>query len=220
MNILIAGGGKSIYFLCRTFISKGYRVTVINRDFDESTWLAKNLKVVSIHGDWSSPSILEDAGINFVDVVLAVTPNDHDNLAICQIAGSYFKVPQTLALVNDPDNEDVFRQLGVSAVSTANILSNMVERRISFNEITNLIAAGEGKINITELELNKNSPIIGKRVRDIPFPNDSLLIYVVHEGKPIVPKGDTMLYSEDRVFVVSLPDNYAQTIRLLTGEGK
>jgi trk system potassium uptake protein TrkA len=220
MNILIAGGGKPVYFLCRTFISKGYKVTVINRDFNESTWLAKNLKVISIYGDWGSPSILEEAGANFADIALAVTPNDHDNLAICQIASLHFKVPQTLALVNDPDNEDVFKQLGVPAVSTANILSNMVERRVGFNEITNLITAGEGKINITELELGETSPVIGKNVKDIPFPNDSLLAYIIHEGKPIVPKGDTVLHSGDRVFVVSLPDHYAQTLRILTGEGR
>jgi len=85
MNIIIAGGGKTVYFLCRNFISKGYKVTVINRNHDESVWLARKLKVTSIYGDWSSPSVLEESDVNTADVVLAVTPNDHDNLAICHL---------------------------------------------------------------------------------------------------------------------------------------
>jgi len=220
MNIVIAGGGKTVYFLCRNFISKGHKVTVINKDYNESVWLARKLKVISIYGDWSSPAILEESNINVADVVLAVTPNDHDNLAICQIANLHFKVPQTLALVNDPDNEDTFRQLGVSAISNTHILSSIVERRIEFNGITNLITAGEGKINITELDIGETSPVIGKQIKDIPFPKDSLLVYVIHEEKPIVPKGDTVLHSGDHVFVVTLPENYAQAIRMITGEDR
>jgi trk system potassium uptake protein len=220
VNILLAGGGKSVYFLCRNFISKGHKVTIINRDYDESVWLARKLKVISIHGDWSSPSVLEEANASIADVALAVTPNDHDNLAICQIASLHFKIPQTLALVNDPDNEYVFKQLGIPAVSTANILSNMVERRVGFGEITNLHIIGEGKINITEIELRDTSPVVEKKIKDIAFPQDSLLAYIIHEEKPIVPKGDTVLYKGDRVFVITLPENYAKTIRIFTGDEK
>jgi trk system potassium uptake protein TrkA len=218
MNILIAGGGKTVYFLCRTFISKGHKITVINRDHDESVWLARQLKIVSIHGDWSDPLVLEEAETNSMDAVLAVTPNDHDNLAICQIASLHFKVPQTLALVNDPDHEEVFRQLGITAVSTARILSNLIEQRVGFGEITNLITASEGKLNITEIELMETSPVARKQIRDIAFPQNSLLAYILHEGQPTIPKGDTVLYPGDRVFVITLPENYAETIRMLTGD--
>ena len=218
MNILIAGGGKTVYFLCRTFISKGHKVTVINRSQDESIWSARQLKIVSIQGDWSDPLVLEEAGTNSMDAVLAVTPNDHDNLAICQIASLHFKVPQTLALVNDPDNEEVFKQLGVTAISTARILSNLMERRVGFGEITNLITATEGKLNITEIELTETSPVAQKQIRDIKFPQNSLLAYILRQGQPTVPKGDTILYPGDRVFVITMPENYAETIRMLTGD--
>lgn len=220
MNILIAGGGKTVYFLCRTFISKGHKVTVINRNYDESVWLARQLKVVSINGDWSDPLVLEEAGANFMNAVLAVTPNDHDNLAICQIASLHFEVPQTLALVNDPNNEEVFQQLGVPAVSTAHILSDLMERRVDLGEIVNLITAADGKLNITEIELAETSPVAYKQIRDIAFPKDSLLAYILHNDQPTVPNGDTFLYPGDRIFVITLPDNYASTIRMLTGDKK
>ncbi len=220
MNILIAGGGKTVYFICRTLISKGHKITVINRDHSEGVRFARQLKVISVYGDWSDPSVLEEAGANFADAVLAVTPNDHDNLAICQIAALHFGVSQTLALVNDPDNEEVFRQLGVSAVSTVNILSNLVEQRIGFNELINLIIAGEGKLNITEIELKESFPVIGKQIKDIPFPRDSLLACIIHQGQPIVPKGDNVLNTGDRIFVITLPENYAQTVRMITGDKK
>jgi trk system potassium uptake protein TrkA len=220
MNILITGSGKTVYFICRNYITKGHKVTVINRDHNEGTWLARRLKVISIHGDWSDPSVLEEAGASFADVVLAVTPNDHDNLAICQIASLHFGVQQTLALVNDPDNEEIFRQLGIPAVSTTHIMSNLVEQRIGFDEITNLITAGEGKLNITEIELKETSPVVLKQIKDIPLPSDSLLVCIIHQGQPIVPKGNNVLYPGDRVFVMTLPESFAQTIRMLTGDDK
>ena len=79
-----------------------------------------------------------------------MTPNDEDNLVICEIATRWFHVPRTLALVNDPDNEEVFKELSdTTAFSTTHILANLIEQRAGFEEITNLLPVGEGKINVT-----------------------------------------------------------------------
>lgn len=62
------------------------------------------------------------------DVVLAITPNDQDNLVICQLAAIQFGVPRVLALANDPDNAAVFEKLGVSAFSTTQIVGSLIEQ--------------------------------------------------------------------------------------------
>jgi Trk K+ transport system NAD-binding subunit len=64
----------------------------------------------------------------------------------------------------------------------------------------------------------ETSPVAQKQIRDIAFPKNSLLAYILHQGQPIVPKGDTVLYPGDRLFVITMPDNYAETIRMLTGD--
>ncbi len=219
MNVVIVGGGKMVYFLCRTFISKGYKVTVINRDRGECTWLARRLKATVVYGDGSDPQILQEAGADTADAVLAVTPNDQDNLVICQVADMHFNVSRTLALVNDPDNEEVFRKLGIAtAFSTTHILTSLIEQRAGLDEVINLIPVGEGKVNITEIVLKETSPVVGRSLRDIAFPENSLIAFILREEQPIVPRGTTVLRGQDRLIVVTLPKNHGEVLKILTGD--
>jgi len=219
MNILIVGGGKVVYFLARTFIAKGYKITIVNRDREEGIRLARQLKATIVYGDGSNPDILEEAGAYSTEAILAVTPNDQDNLVICQLADRRFHISRTLALVNDPDNEDVFKKLGISAAfSTTRILASLIEQRAGFDEILNLIPVGEGQINVSEIRLGESSPVAGKSLREIDLPGNSLVASILREGPPIVPRGSTVLQAGDRLIVVTVPETHGPVIRLLTGD--
>ena len=217
-RILIVGGGKIVYFLTRTFIAKGFQVSIINNDRDECTRLSRSLRATVVFGDGSDPQLLDEAGAANVDVLLAVTPNDQDNLVICQIASARFSVPRSLALVNDPDNEGVFHELNVTAFSTNRIISSLIEQKTGFDEIATLIPVGEGNITITEIILKETSPVVGMALKDIDIPDQSLIGYVIREGNPIVPRGGTILQSNDHLIVISLPDQLGPVIKTLTGE--
>lgn len=221
MNILIVGGGKVVYFLCRSFFSKGYQVTLINRDPEECIRLARCLKATVVYGDGSDPQILEEAGADTANAVLAVTPNDQDNLVICQMADLRFRVPRTLALVNDPDNEEVFAELGIPATfSMTHILSSLIEQRASFEEITNLIPVLEGKVSITEVVLKQTSPVVGQALLDIALPENSLVACLLRGDQAIVPRGTTTLQTGDRLIIMTLPENHSQVLKTLTGDMK
>jgi len=219
MNILIVGGGKIVYFLCRTFISKGHNLTIINRDAEECSWLARHLKATVAHGDGTDLRVLEECGAERFDAVLAVTGKDQDNLAICQLATRRFNIARTLAMVNDPDNEEVFKKLGVTAAfSTTRVISSLIEQRTGFDDVINLVPLEEGKVNLTEVILNGTSPAIGKALADISMPENSLIAIVTRNGNSIIPRGGTTLESGDRLVVITMPDNMGKVIRLLTGE--
>lgn len=219
MNVLIVGGGKLVYFLCRNFLSKGYNVTVINRKHEECVKLSRQTKATIIYGDGSDVRILEDAEIDCVEVVLAVTPNDHDNLIICQLAKIKFNVPRTIALVNDPDNEKIFAELGVSSTfSTTHIISKLIEQRTGFEDITNLVPLGEGKINLTEIILKQDSPILRMPLKEIKLPDSSLIISIIRQGEPIIPGGGTVLKEGDKLNVITLPDSLGEVLKIITGE--
>ncbi|MBN2029198.1 NAD-binding protein [bacterium] len=218
MNIMIIGAYQSVYYLCRLFLSKGYKVTVINRNQEECERLAHNLKATIVHGDGSDPQILEEAGANSADAILAITPNDQDNLLICQLGFSHFHIPRTLAVVNDPDNEHVFRKLGVAAVSLTRVLSMLIEQQTDFDDITNLFSIGEGKINVTEVVLSTSSRAVGKTVQQIGMPNGSLIASILRQNKPIVPSGSTQLLDKDRLIVVTLPENHGEVLKILTSD--
>lgn len=219
MRLVLAGGGRVVYFLAKRFLSKGDSVSIINKSASDCETLARTLgKAIVVHGNASNPKILEDAGTPMADVFLALTPNDADNLLMCQLANLRFGVPRTLALVNDPDNEDVFRKLGIdSAFSTTNIIGSLVEQKVTSEEIINLIPIEEGKVNVTEVILNKNAQAIGKTVRQIAMPINSVLACVIRDDLVVIPRGNTELKSGDKIILVSLPADLGQAIKALSG---
>lgn len=218
MNTLIIGGGKVIYFLAKAFHSKGYNVTIINRKKDECSRLARQLKATVVYGNATDPQTLKEAKVSSMDAVLAVTPNDEDNLVICQLAKLNFSVEKTLALVNDPDNEQVFQQLGVTtAFSTTRMISSLIEQRAGFEEIVGLFSVAKGKVNVTEVALTKNSPVLGKSLKEIKLPADCLIACILRNDEPLIPRGATTLAAADRLVLITLPESHGPVLKLLTG---
>ena len=218
MKILIVGGGKPLYFLCRNFTAKGYEIVIINRDRGECVQLARQLSATVVCGDGSDAGILKEAGAMGADAVLAITPNDQDNLVICQLASLQFGVPRAVALANDPDNVEVFEKLGVSAFSTTRIVGSLIEQRASLEQITNLLPVGEGRVNVTEIVLDADSPVAGKLLKEISFPDNALIAVVIRDGQPIVPRGASRLLAGDRVVLITLPENHGPVVKAFTGE--
>lgn len=219
MRVIIVGGGKTLYFLGRNFASKGYEAAIINKDPEECLRLARQLTVEVICGDGGDEHILEQAGARKADAVLAITPRDQDNLVICQLAALQFGVPRTIALANDPDNVEIFEQLGVSAFSTTNIVGSLIEQHAALEEITNLLPVGEGRVNVTEILLSPDAPVAGRQLKEIVLPENTLVAVVIRDGKPIVPRGDNDLQAGDTVVLITLPENHGAALKIITGEG-
>ena len=208
-----------IYFLSRAFISKGHFVTLINRDAADCKHLARRLKATVVNGDGSDPEILEDAGVRMADAFLAVTSNDEDNLVACQIAERRFGVRRTLAMVTDPDNESVFKDLGVDRVfSLTGIVTSLIEQHAGFEDVTSLVPVGEGRFHATEMVLDGDSPALGRPLRDLGLPKRSLIAAVLRGEEPVVPRGNTVLEEGDRVILITLPEDYPAALKTLSGD--
>lgn len=217
MRILIAGGGKPLYFICRSLLAKGHEVVVVNRDHAECAALVQQFAATVVFGDASDPEVLEEAGVRTADAVLAITPADQDNLVVCQLAGKRYGVPRTVGLANDPDNAAVFRQLGIGSACTTELIGNLVEQRVLAADVQNLLPAVEGKVNLTEVVLREDCPAVGLSLRDLCLPAGALVAVLVRGDEVLVPRGDTCLAAGDRAVVVSLPDNHADVLRRIMG---
>jgi len=218
MKVLIVGGGQTLYFLCRNFTARGYEVVVVNRDPLQCVQLARRLSATVVCGDGSDYQILKEAGAMGADAVLAITPYDQDNLVICQLAASQFGVPRALALANDPDNSEVFEKLGVSSFSTTRIVCSLIEQQTSLEKITSLLPVGKGRVNLTEIVLDADSPVVGKTLKDIDLPVDALIAVVIRDDQPLVPRGATVLQAGDNLVLITLPENHGPVLKALTGE--
>lgn len=219
MRMLIIGGGKTVYFLAKQFASRGYYTSIITRNEHEAREFSRQLEAQVIHGDGSIPAILEDAGARRSNVVLALTPRDEDNLIACQLAQRMFGVPQTVALVNDPENESIFQQLGVTtAFSATRIIALLIEEQTGFEEVVNLLPAAGGRVHVTEVSLPDDAPAIGKQLQELPLPENSLIATVIRGDDVIIPGGKTRLEASDRVIVITEPATYGIVLRELAGD--
>ena len=219
MKIILIGGGKTIYFLAKQFIAKGQSVTIINRDPEESQALSHELDATILLGDGSDPEILEQAGTGSADVLLSMTSRDHVNLVACQVANEKFDVARTIALVNNPENEEIFRKLGVSLIfSATRIITSLLEQETDFMAITNLMAVAQGKVNVSEVRLPENALVSGKSIQELKLPAGFLLATIIRNGEVLVPSGSTILQAHDQLILIGQADKYRDVLRILTGE--
>ena len=219
MKIILIGGSKLAYFLAKQFASKNYYTTIINKNLEEAKTLSRTLKATVIHGEGSDPATLAEAGAYQADVVLSLTTHDEDNLIACQIAQKEYGVPRTIALVNDPENQQIFEKLGITvAFSATQIIASLIEQQTASSDIQNLLPIAEGKVNVSEIALEADNPVVGKTIDEIQLPNGTLISCILRQGEVIVPSGENSLQALDRLIVIGQPESYGQLMRLLCSE--
>lgn len=210
MKIMVSGSGRPVYFLARSLLDNGHEVTLIIREVEEAKKLASQLpNAVVIHGNASHPDVLADAGALGQDVFIALGPDDATNLIACQQAARRFHIPRTLAVVNDPRNEQVFRRLGIhQTFSATRLIVTAIEQEVEVDQLVSSIPIEAGKLQVSELALTPGDPAVGKAVRELRLPEQCILAAVVRRGEPIIPRGDTVLQAYDRIVLVVLPEAF------------
>ncbi|MBI5498999.1 MAG: TrkA family potassium uptake protein [Deltaproteobacteria bacterium] len=221
MFILIVGGGRIGFYLAKTLRQSDHRVGLVERDGGRCRTLAEDLGVTVIHGDGTDIETLREAGAGDAKYIVALTGRDEENLVVCQLAKSYFKAPLTIARVNNPKNQALFKMLGVDAtVSSTALAAQMIENALPLNGMRIFSIFQEGEVEIAESELTANSPVVGRAVSQIRLPEECVLIALVHHGKMTFPRGPTILNSGDRIFALVRRQSLDALERVLLGEGK
>jgi len=219
LRVIIVGGEQVVYYLGRLLISAGNSVVVVSKSVEDCQELARQMKALVICGDGSDPKRLEEAEAGRADAVVAVTPYDADNLVTCQIASQRFGVPRTIALLNDPNNEALFKRLAVTSVfNQTKLISSLIRQQLSLDDIVNLFPIEEGKVNATEIRISEKHPSSGKQLAEIPLPTGTLLAVVLRGDTVIIPRGETRLLAGDRAVLISTPEEQGRALRILTGE--
>jgi trk system potassium uptake protein len=219
LRVILIGGGKTVYYLARQFVNRHYYVTIINKDPIQSRELAQQTKATVVLGDGTDLSRLEEAGARQADVLLALTPYDQDNLIACQIAQRKFGLPRTIALANDPDNEAVFQQLGVTTVySDTRLIGAVLDQETNFEAVEGFVQLAHGKVNVTDVRLNEDSPVVGRLVQDLKLAEDSLIACIIRDDQTIVPRGNTQLLLNDHLVLISASENQFVNLELICGD--
>jgi len=203
MFVLVVGGAKVGYYLSKELVGSGHEVVLMEKDRDRAEQIADEIGSIVIAHDGCEGKYLGEAGANRADIVAAVTGDDEDNLVICQMAKHHFDVPRTIARVNNPKNEELFKHLGVDElISPTRMILGSIEQDIPVHELLHLGSLGGSDLELIEAPLLAGSPAIGRATRHLQIPEGCSLFAVVRDGRAVPLRPDTVLAEGDKVIAI------------------
>jgi trk system potassium uptake protein TrkA len=217
MYVIVAGGGKVGANVARSLIAMGHEVTLVEQRRDRFERLEEEFGHQVLLGDATEIFTLERAGIKRPpDLLLAVTGDDEDNLVIGQIAREGYDVEKVVARVNDPRNQAHFDLLGISQTvcATSNIMG-LVEHEVPEHGLVRMLELRKENLEIVEVQIDRDSPVAGKKVAGLALPEGSRLISVMRNGQAEIAVGTTVLRPGDQVLAILQPGKEDELRRAL-----
>ena len=219
MKVAIAGAGDTGRAIARDLRANGHDVLLIEKDREVVALHQPALDVTWVVADACEMRSLDTAGMADVDVAVAVTGYDEDNLVISLLAKQEFAVPRVVARVNTPENQWLFNDSwGVDvSVSTPALLTSLVEEAVSVGSLVPLLELGDGETHLIEVTLAAVSPVVGKALADLELPRDATVVAVVRKSRVVPPRAEIELATGDEILLLATTDAEEAVYRLLVG---
>ena len=208
MYIVINGGGKVGEYLATVLLQSGNEVSVIERDAKVTDRLSMILqgRYLVIRGDGCDSRYQEDAGIRKADVFVAATGQDDNNLVSCEIASRIYDVPRCIARVNAPKNQRIFRALGIEAISSTEMIANLIEEETLMGSVNVVSSLTHGDVVLTEIpvpHMHRHSNDDGVLAYDVEMPENSLIVAISTKDDVQVVNEDSRLFPGDTAVIVA-----------------
>ena len=219
MYIVLVGSGTVGYHLARGLLNAGHEVAILEQDAKKAAEAADDFGNVVLRGNGSDPSLLEAAGAARADVVIATTGKDEDNLAACQLARHRFNVDRIVALINNPENEVLFRLLGIDiTVSSTQIIMDQIEEELPTRVQFNLLPV-RGNREMVRVEVPPGADVVDKPLHGVALPaGTSVAALIRRDGYLKTLNGETTIEAHDEVIALTSSDNAGALLETMTGE--
>ena len=207
------------YHLAKALLKSEHEVFIVERSPRKCETIREELGSLVIVGDGCEEGVLREAGTSRADVLIAVTGSDEDNLVACQIAKHRFQVARTISLINNPNNEKLFIELGVDVcVSSTDIILSHIEEELPTHSLVHFMAIKGSNREVVGIRIPPDAVVVGQVLGEVPIPEDSLVSFIVKkDGTLLVPDTEAVLDSEDEVVVITTAEGEEALREALTG---
>ena len=218
MYVVIVGCGKVGYSLTKALTATEHEVLVIDRDKKRCEAIEEELGSVALVGDGCELGVLREAGVDRADVFIAVTGQDEDNLVACQVAKKRFNVSKTVAIINNPSNENLFDLLKVDIiVSSTQLIMSHIEEELPAHPLVHVAPITGTDKELVEVKIPPDSSAVGKRFCDISIPDGSLITLVVsRDGHTEIPVPEREIHANDGIFAITTEDGEEALLEAFT----
>lgn len=213
MKVIIVGAhGEAKELINR--ISSGWSISVVDLDQEKLRNFSTKRQIEKIQGDATSSLVLKKAGLEHTTAVITLTLNDEVNLEILKIAKQN-EIIRLSSVINDSSNSDLYKNLGVEVVEPDILLARRFEHILEPRRVVSQAFAG-GRAEAIEIEISSDSPVRGKKLREIG--SDYYIVgALLRKGKVIIPHGDTEIETGDLVTIVLQSGAFSNVINLFSG---
>ena len=213
MKVIIVGAhGEAKELINR--VSSGWSISVIDLDQEKLRNFTTNRQIDKIQGDATSSLVLKKAGLDEATAIVTLTLSDEVNLEILKIAKQN-DILRLSSIINDSSNIDRFKELDVELVEPDILLARRFEHILEPRRVVSQAFAG-GRAEALEIEISSDSPVRGKKLREIG--SDYYIVgALLRKGKVIIPHGDTEIETGDLVTIVLQSGAFSNVINLFSG---
>ena len=231
MNIIICGAGKVGFSISKQLSTQGHSVTVIYQSSEDIKRINETQDVKGIVGRATFPNVLENAGAENADMIIAVTINDETNMIICQLAHSLFNVGKKIARIRSSEFlEGKWSKLynksnlsiDVIISPEAEVAKSLFRKLEAPGALDNVPFAGD-KIKVLEIAVGKNCPIMNMPLKNLTekFPDfKANILGAVRKNKFVFFKKKDQLLEGDKAYVVVSTEQLNQILKAFGHEEK
>jgi trk system potassium uptake protein TrkA len=213
MKILILGAGQvgssAAYHLSR---EEANEVTVVDMSSEILRELQDRLDIRTVIGHAAYPEVLNRAGANDADIVVALTDSDETNMIACQVAYTLFHTPTKIARIRSADYmnaKNLFTQDAIPIdvrISPEQLVCDYIERLILYPGATQVLDFADGRVRLVGVRADRDGLLVGQNLATLKehIPNtEGRIAAIYREGKAMQPDGDTILQEGDEVFFIA-----------------
>ena len=213
MKVIIVGAhGEAKELINR--VSSGWSISVIDLDQEKLRNFTTNRQIDKIQGDATSSLVLKKAGLDEATAIITLTLSDEVNMEILKIAKQN-DILRLSSIINDSSNVDKFKELDIELVEPDILLARRFEHILEPRRVVSQAFAG-GRAEALEIEISSDSPVRGKKLREIG--SDYYIVgALLRKGKVIIPHGDTEIETGDLVTIVLQSGAFSSVINLFSG---
>lgn len=214
-SIVIMGGSSVGQHLANILDHQQRNVKIFDWNMQRCEELAAKFRRIQvICRDATSRDALSQEHVNECDIFVSATKDDERNI-MAGVLAKEIGVGHSVAVVHQPDFAPLVARLGIDhAVTPRSSIANRVLKLVHQGSITSLAVLEEGSVEIVEFAVHGDAPVIGTRLRDIRFPNGSLVAAILRGDHVIVPTGDDELHADDSMILIAGSDALEAVQRL------
>lgn len=227
MKVIICGAGQVGSNIARQLAQEKNDVTIIDMSPELARKIGDELDVRSMVGHASHPAVLEEAGADDADMLIAVTYSDEVNMVACQVAHSIFNIPKKIARIRAQDYirsqwAQLFARenMPIDAIISPEMeVARAIERRLKVPGAFDTVSFADGKVQVIGVRLDENCPIIHTPLEQLTelFPGLSVTVLAIYrDGRMRVPEREDQMFPGDDVYFAA-DANHVERVMPLFG---